>query len=539
MKFKNGLLIVLLIIGLISIASVSASEIDDATISLEDDVNIAVDDDSNQIVDLEDSLSESSQETIKEESLSELSQETTNEETLSESSQEAIKEENKEILAASEEAAQEDDGSFTALQNKILNAKKGDTITLYKDYTYNQGFDPKGIQILKDITINGNGHSLNGLSQSRILLIHYGLIHSNRVVLNNIKFINGNTDLYGGAIFNYGNLTVNKCVFTNNKAKYCGGAINSVGYLNLKNSKFTANTAGGDAGAVFSFTIDKSVEFYNDLYKDKKPVGKMEFLDNLPFNLSFKIGTDHISNCTFSKNIAKGRGGGAIYGFTNLYISSSKFTSNKASEHGGAVFANKNLTIKNSKFTSNKVSKNGGAVYFRCHERGSSYENNKWVSKMKYYSATISKCVFTKNTAKKGGAIYGFIDVASDKKRMKVIKCNFSDNKATKGRDVLGGTTSKCIYKYIKLTSKNKVIKKTAKKFTLSVKLSKGKAVLKNKKIRFKFRGKTYTAKTNKKGIAKVIIKKSVIKKLKAGKKYTVKISYLKKSIKRTVKVKK
>ena len=111
MKFKNGLLIVLLIIGLISIASVSASEIDDATISLEDDVNIAVDDDSNQIVDLEDSLSESSQETIKEESLSELSQETTNEETLSESSQEAIKEENKEILAASEEAAQEDDGS--------------------------------------------------------------------------------------------------------------------------------------------------------------------------------------------------------------------------------------------------------------------------------------------------------------------------------------------------------------------------------------------------------------------------------------------
>ena len=81
-------------------------------------------------------------------------------------------------------------------------------------------------------------------------------------------------------------------------------------------------------------------------------------------------------------------------------------------------------------------------------------------------------------------------------------------------------------------------MKKSAKKLTLTVKLTKGKALLKNKKIKFRFRGKNYYAKTNSKGIAKVIIKKSVLKKLKAGKKYTVKMSYLKYSIKRTVKVK-
>jgi len=61
---------------------------------------------------------------------------------------------------------------------------------------------------------------------------------------------------------------------------------------------------------------------------------------------------------------------------------------------------------------------------------------------------------------------------------------------------------------------------------------------LKGKKIIFKFKGKKYTAKTNKQGIAKVTIKKKVIKKLKKGKKYTVKISYLKVSIKTKVKVK-
>ena len=61
---------------------------------------------------------------------------------------------------------------------------------------------------------------------------------------------------------------------------------------------------------------------------------------------------------------------------------------------------------------------------------------------------------------------------------------------------------------------------------------------MKGKKIIFKFKGKKYTAKTNKQGIAKVPIKKKVIKKLKKGKKYTVKISYLKVSIKTKVKVK-
>ena len=58
-------------------------------------------------------------------------------------------------------------------------------------------------------------------------------------------------------------------------------------------------------------------------------------------------------------------------------------------------------------------------------------------------------------------------------------------------------------------------------------------------KVTFKFKGKKYTGKTNKKGVAKVTIKKKVIKKLKKGKKYTAKITYSKKTAKTVVKVKK
>ena len=88
------------------------------------------------------------------------------------------------------------------------------------------------------------------------------------------------------------------------------------------------------------------------------------------------------------------------------------------------------------------------------------------------------------------------------------------------------------------LSAKNLKVKKSAKKLVLTAKLKQGKKALKNKKIIFKFKGKKYKAKTNKKGIAKVTIKKNVIKKLKVGKKYKFTVTYLKDTIKRNVKVK-
>ena len=103
-----------------------------------------------------------------------------------------------------------------------------------------------------------------------------------------------------------------------------------------------------------------------------------------------------------------------------------------------------------------------------------------------------------------------------------------------------GQTISKTVkVKQVLKSKKTVTVKKSAKKLVLkaTLKTSKNKA-LKNKKITFKFKGKTYKAKTDKKGIAKVTVKKNVIKKLKKGKKYTVKITYLKDTIKTTLKVK-
>ena len=91
-----------------------------------------------------------------------------------------------------------------------------------------------------------------------------------------------------------------------------------------------------------------------------------------------------------------------------------------------------------------------------------------------------------------------------------------------------GGTyTNKVTVKHVLTTSKV-TVKKTAKKFTLKAKHKiNGKLV----------KGKTYKVKTNSKGIAKVTVKKAVIKKLKKGKTYAVKVTYLKDIVKSSVKV--
>ena len=89
------------------------------------------------------------------------------------------------------------------------------------------------------------------------------------------------------------------------------------------------------------------------------------------------------------------------------------------------------------------------------------------------------------------------------------------------------------------LTLKKVTVKRSAKKLTIQATLKiNGKAV-KGKWIKFKFNKKTYKAKTNVKGIAKVTVKKAVLKKLKKGKKVTYTATYSKITKKVIVKVKK
>ena len=101
------------------------------------------------------------------------------------------------------------------------------------------------------------------------------------------------------------------------------------------------------------------------------------------------------------------------------------------------------------------------------------------------------------------------------------------------GKTYKNTVTVKQVLKVSKVT-----VKKTARKFTLKATLKINGKLVKGKVIIFEFNGKTYKVKTNSRGIAQKTLKRNVIKKLKKGKTYTVKVTYLKDTVKSSVKVK-
>ncbi|MBO6111269.1 MAG: hypothetical protein J6P12_10525, partial [Methanobrevibacter sp.] len=118
---------------------------------------------------------------------------------------------------------------FNQLQNLINSAGEGDTISLTSDYV-----GGGEVNINKQITINGNGHSIDASHASRIFMIN-----ADNVVLKNLRLLNGNTDMWGGAIYCEHPLTIDNCEFISNHAKYKGGALYSFTELTVTNTIFS------------------------------------------------------------------------------------------------------------------------------------------------------------------------------------------------------------------------------------------------------------------------------------------------------------
>lgn len=433
-------------------------------------------------------------------------------------------------------------GTFTELQNKIDNAASDSTITLDKDYNYDEGFKKTGISISKSLTIHGNGHILNGLSKSIIFSISSGT-----VVLNNIKFYNGFSDHSGGAISvisNEAKLHVKNCVFDKNEVRHGddklspgGSAIYSIGDLTITSCSFTNNVINARAahGTVYVYkntlTIDNS-KFVNNRVND----GSGGAISISGANLNIK-------NSIFQNNFACDEGGAiSCTGGTVSRIDNTKFYGNFAARGGAITFSyghgeRPTLNINSCVFEKNKAIGSGGAIDLENAKLNCNYVT------FKENAVVIS----SQNDASKGGAIYNY---AGDLKisNSKFIKNSpkgkngaiYNDNRFSPTNCKITNTVFLDVDpQKIKLTLKKVKVKKSAKKLVLKATLKKGNTPLKGKKVKFKFKGKTYKTKTNKKGVAKVTIKKKVLKKLKVGKKVKYQASYGKLTVKRTVKVRK
>ena len=156
--------------------------------------------------------------------------------------------------------------------------KNGGSFTLAKDYAYNPSTDSNlisGMLINETLTLNGNGHTIDGGNNARLFILggytsrSWGITtyHGYTYNFNNITFINAKTTVDAGAVISshvYPNVvSISNCNFTNNVGNR--GAISvSVqnselispqvddGSVTIVGSIFENNFASDRGGAIYS-----------------------------------------------------------------------------------------------------------------------------------------------------------------------------------------------------------------------------------------------------------------------------------------------
>ena len=297
MKYKKTIILLALVVFLLSIAGVSASEIDN-TIASENANTIELSTDN----DIEGNLQTSEE----------------NEALASTDYDEAIAQTDTEVLGA-------DSATYSDLANEIN--QPGNIKLKHKNYTFNDG--AKFIIISEsDKVIDGDGAviDMNGST------IRAFTVTASGVTIKNLTIKNANYDGQGGAIYfsvSATSGTVTNCNFAGNTVDYNGGAVYFSSTGNVSNCNFTNNTASGDGGAVY-FLNTGSVSNCN--FADNKATGDYICGGAVYFN---REGT--VTNCNFAGNTAD-YGGGAVYFLGTGNLSNCNFADNSAS-HGGAIYS--------------------------------------------------------------------------------------------------------------------------------------------------------------------------------------------------------
>jgi predicted outer membrane repeat protein len=338
-------------------------------------------------------------------------------------------------------------GDFSQLSHYV---KSDNYIILNGDITRSPSNSDLSIE--KNVTIDGNGHTINANNLGRIFSIYGG-----ELTLKNLKLKNGNLDGPGGAILNYhGKLTIMDCTFENNRATQ-GGAIScDVGKTTILGTNvFSNNQATIDAGAIYNYYSELTMSGKNTFNSNQALIhnegkggailnvfggskmtitGETIFNNNQAtfdggaiFNHQATLSMDGV-NSFINNKLTGGEGkGGAINNENGTFTLSgvNTFKSNSAVRGGAIDSSFDSITTISGKneFINNKVTGMGGAISNHLVKRFNLYGENTFESNsanniagaLYIFHGTSdinSKNAFNSNTASNaGGAIY--LDSAS------------------------------------------------------------------------------------------------------------------------------
>ena len=307
--------------------------------------------------------------------------------------------------------------TFSDIKKAINNAKSGDTLILRGTYKAEKSSD--GIEPNKKIYFTSDtGATLDGNNLCRIMFFGSSAAGSS---LNNIKFINGKSDVIAAGVrVEAKNIKITNCIFENNVALR-GAAISTIGddvrsqNLQVINCQFKNNhalisagalCAQGDNSKIINCTFDS-----NSAYGD--PGGKT------PFGGAIQVGLDDVrsrvlvANCTFMNNHVDpvnlyAHGGAGCVRNGTLY-QNCIFINNSAAQGGALTFHGSGL-IENCTFLDNSATYYGGAL-----STGYLYST---------MNLDVVACNFERNFAPIAGAIQllGWNITVDD--------CEFKDNNA-------------------------------------------------------------------------------------------------------------
>ena len=453
--------------------------------------------------------------------------------------------------------------TFSDIQNTVKKSKDGDTIELSGTYAGSG----KDITINKKLTITGKKNAKldakKTLSKIKV---------NKEVTFKGITFTNFNTKSKDGAILGHDKITFINCAFTNNKGSYCiamdDDEVSGFHDLIIKNCKFTKNNADNIITNLNGKITISNSKFLNNkgtvINTDKVQATNCDFTGNKE---AIVCTSAILKNCNFKNN---------EYGIymddmdgKGSTIDKCNFSKNKFC----AIQTLDNAKISNSNFIANKhalycVEKyEYGDIFGTISFKNCLFKSNTNTAIYSYGSLIIKKCTFEKNAGRLAGAIYSCSPAKNYQSSLKISDSTFKNNRAYyAGAVKIEGTKAKIsntkfksnkqcsiiltntkayghddiIYKHIgKLTINSKtyknvnlnhklrkvsIVKVTAKKVKakyrsgkhLTVKLigKNNKKPVTGSKITFKvFTGKKYKyyhRTTNRKGIAKLTVNFSV-----------------------------
>ena len=313
-------------------------------------------------------------------------------------------------------------------------------IVLYENSEYSQyigGFDATG-ELINETSLfpanllfpaKFNRNFENGVSENNGGAINnYG-----ELTLNDVKFENNITRRLGGAIYTYKNskTTISNAKFNNNVSEDSqGGAIYNRNELHITSAGFIGNVSEGDGGAIFNC-------------RGKLDLIDTRFTDNISSTSGGAFKSHQESRITVINNIFENNNamyGGAInlYYCDSMTIRNSKFNKNQSTHRGGVIYNNscKNIEIYESSFTDNNCPKEGGVIHcssgtikiFDCVFDGNEAGEGGAIYEI-IGSIDITNSTIKNSTASKGGAIY-------NGNYLRLFNTSFENNKADDGAGI-------------------------------------------------------------------------------------------------------